>query len=210
MFGWFKKSYDVNSLDFVVLEAKLAYPSLFKDTASVLNHLYLVIGNGYEWADGAMRERCDDDKAGTVRKMLLDGVPQFVIRWVIARADKKRYKANRPPSLSRRTGSLYQRWVRWRILRKIEKEIEREDRNQESKHITPYPICEYSKIWVPADARPDWVAGAYEAARLALAYDSYNEQDTKNNRELAIKAIERLDKMFGCLTRPQVYRETLC
>jgi len=47
-------------LDRLVRESILRWPSLFGTRWDVLRHLYLVIGNGYEWHAGVLRAVCDD------------------------------------------------------------------------------------------------------------------------------------------------------
>lgn len=44
----------MTKLDALVRSALLHYPSLFGTRWDVLRHLYLVIGNGYEWIDGEL------------------------------------------------------------------------------------------------------------------------------------------------------------
>lgn len=37
------------------------YPSLFRTRFDILNHLFLVIGNGYKWRNGQLVDVCGDD-----------------------------------------------------------------------------------------------------------------------------------------------------
>lgn len=214
MFNWIKNVFkrekpniDPTTLAFAIREAKLAYPSLFGSAASVLNHLYLVIGNGYDWVDGGLVEICDDGKGVRVREMLLAGVPESKIKKLVAKEDRERHeemfgKYDRERRERRKQYSLMMRFRLWRL----DRELAISSKNESSKpsgSIHPYPICEYSALWdIPDDAKPDWVAGAYEAARLALVHDSYNERDTKNNIKWVAKAVGRLDKKFGAFNRP--------
>lgn len=200
MFEWITKyfkrvkpTYDFNSLSFAIFEAKLAYPSMYSTTAQVINHLYLVIGNGYDWVNGGLAESYDDTKQGIVRKMLLAGKSIKKIEKAVAEEDHKRWK-----EMFADSDREYQKLRKKLGLKRIERET-----REPSKGVTPYPICEYSALCdIPPDAKHDWVAGAYEAARLAVVYDSYDPRQTAANYQWVAKAVERLDKMYGCLHRP--------
>lgn len=52
------------------------YPTLFKERADCLNHLFCTIGNGYSWIDGELILNCDKIPMKNIRKLtseLVDG-----------------------------------------------------------------------------------------------------------------------------------------
>lgn len=53
---------DLNKLDQLVRASMLRYPLLFGTRWDVLHHLYLVIGNGFEWRDGELVSAFDEDE----------------------------------------------------------------------------------------------------------------------------------------------------
>lgn len=186
-----KKNKITRTLNFRLKEMMLAYPSIFPNEDHAINHLYLVIGNGYEWEKGVLEYKCDDEKSA-VRNMLLEGVPEDMIKAWVKKQDDKRHRDmfNDDPNLKA-------------LLKKydIKESYDLEPRSVEPVH--PYPICEYSAIYdIPADAKPDWVTGAYRAAVLALTYDSFDSKNTRSNRKWVAKSVARLDKLFGTSNRP--------
>lgn len=52
----------LSKLDALVRSLLLRYPSLFGTRWDVLSHLYLVIGNGYEWSNGELVEVFRDER----------------------------------------------------------------------------------------------------------------------------------------------------
>lgn len=53
----------MTELDSLVRQSILRHPSLFTTRWQVLEHLYLVIGNGYEWSNGRLVSVFDDEKS---------------------------------------------------------------------------------------------------------------------------------------------------
>ena len=121
------------TLELTIINSILRYPLLYKDInfvyskENVLDHLFFVNGNGYEWVDGELI---------TDEPLMHDCIPDNYFDTKIM--DKDGYE----------------------ILNTIPLNI--------------YPICEYAKILsLPDDIKPDWLAGAEEA--LKLAQDYYND-----------------------------------
>lgn len=46
------------NVELTIQEMFDSYPTLFKERADCLDHLFLVIGNGYEWVNGELVEDC--------------------------------------------------------------------------------------------------------------------------------------------------------
>lgn len=162
---------DPKSLEFAVRVLLLAYPQLFPTRAHVINHLYFVNGNGYEWFEGRLHEGTDE-KTAAVAKMLLNGDPETWIQKYVEDHDRGRFSH----------------------LHKVEEELRELSRKFGLPEMAPmvpieavslsiYPVCEYACIAnLPEDIRPDWLAGAEEALELIETIPSYDEMDTRENR----------------------------
>jgi hypothetical protein len=175
---------DPKSLEFAVQVSLLAYPSLFQIRQQVLNHYYCVLGNGYDWWDGRLRRSCDDEKHEGVEKMLLEGVSEDEIRaWVKAKDDD--------------------RWERsWAETQAKLKEMGLEFNPPPlSMHpLTIYPVCNLCAIMkLPDHIRPDWLAGAEEAAVLMETRNSYDEAGTLRNRSYLPEIRQRIAELKATL-----------
>lgn len=160
---------DPKSLEFAVKVSLLAYPSLFQIRQQVLNHYYCVLGNGYDWWDGWLRRTCEDEKHEGVEKRLLEGVPEEEIRAWVKSKDDDRWEES------------------FRELRARLKELGIDfDPPLLSMHpLKIYPVCDLCDIMkLPDHIRPDWLAGAEEAATLMETSGSYDEAATLRNRSL--------------------------
>jgi hypothetical protein len=182
------------------------YPSLYKDTTweksrlKVLDHLFLVNGNGYEWYDGYLVDK--HDNTSSKKKLPKYGKQKYTWR----------------PDDSWFSTKLY-RDYNWspEILEVIKNDEKFKDLAfiEEASGYTakPYPVSEYSAICTaPDNIRPDWLAGAIEAAEWAKNFYSgppaqvmtagfiqesgISEKSVKNHidkrLELTCKALTRL------------------
>lgn len=200
------------TLDDSIRKSIFEYPSLFKDLdyaksrIKVLDHLFLVIGNGYEWHDGYLAQRICKEKGRGFKKFPKYGKEKFT-----KKLDEAYFKTQ-----------TYRMFDHHPEIIKLIKEnpkfmdlMEIEDR---SLYVpTPYPVCEYSRIVVaPDDIRPDWLAGAIEVGEWALSFyngpeaqlQTLNHQKSMNyksevlsvhgkqQREILCKALERLHSHF--------------
>jgi hypothetical protein len=171
---------DPKGLDFAVKVSTLSYPDMYPARTHVINHLYCVNGNGYDWFEGRLHEGTDE-KTATVAKMLLNGDPETWIQKYVEDHDRGRFS------------HLY----------KIEEELRELSRKHGLPAMAPlapikagfsiYPICQYACIAnLPEDIRPDWLAGAEEALRLIETVPSYDEEQTQENRETWVPQIREL------------------
>lgn len=170
-------SLDPKSLEFAIKESILAYPCLFQIREQVLCHFFFVLGNGYDWWDGRLRETCEDEKHQVVEKMLIDGVPDEEIRaWVKAKDDDRVEKSLRDlQDLCKKHG------IAW------------EPPPLKVHPLRIYPLCNLSTIMnLPDHIRPDWLAGAEEAVSLIETTQSYDEKATEKNRALIPTIRERI------------------
>ena len=71
------------------------YPSLFKERADVLNHLFCTIGNGYDWVNGELVEyEPSEGKDKILKARLVDG-KAFQHNKLSLRAESKLYEDER-------------------------------------------------------------------------------------------------------------------
>jgi len=155
---------DIRSFEFTVKVGLLAYPGIHPTREHEINHLFCVLGNGYDWENGALVEKCDDEKLKAVERMLREGRPGEEIRAYTAEEDDKRWKD---------------------IVKNLPEDLKSKFREHmhEIHPLKVYPLCELCPILeLPEDIRPDWLAGAEEALRLIETYPSYGEAQTIENR----------------------------
>jgi hypothetical protein len=171
-------SLDPKSLEFAIKESMLAYPSLFQIREQVLNHYFCVLGNGYDWWDGRLRETCGDEKHEVVVKMLLEGKPEEEIRAGVKSKDDIRLD-----------GTLKEIDE---LLKKLGVERD-ENRVLQMFPFRIYPVCDLCAIMkLPDQIRPDWLAGAEEAVNLMETTQSFDDKGTEENRRLVPIIRERI------------------
>lgn len=150
-------AYEPQSVESVLAKMFADYPSLFRTLADVYNHLFFVVGNGYDWLDGALVEMVQDPAE---RSVAVD--PMLVYE-------------NWPHDAQQRVQQ---------ILRG-EKDLPKGPVPDDGAPRPFYPLSDYSLIThVPDNVRPDWLDAAYEAAWTYHARASpYNRDDTYEQRE---------------------------
>lgn len=171
-------TYDPKSLEFAIKVSLLAYPSLFQIREQVLNHLYCVLGNGYDWWDGRLRETCEDEKIETVETMLFERKPEEEIQaWVKSKDDTRLDTALKEID---------------ELLKKLGVERD-ENRVLQMFPFRIYPVCDLCAIMkLPDQIRPDWLAGAEEAVDLMEKTQSFHDKSTEENRRLVPIIRERI------------------
>lgn len=192
-------------LNEVVKASLLAYNDLYYGRRDhVLEHLYCVIGNGYDWQNGRL----------VMRGLQTDAKMQEAIRRV--KAGETRIVPDRfAPSLTRQRRA-YRKGMSPELrkrLAQIDKEVSAkmraEDRKRRKAPIEKvYPLCEYSAMaTVPDNAKPDYVRGAFEAIEIVLATDpNYIDPhyDPKGERQRANIAFAQKCKDDLCKRFPDV------
>lgn len=168
---------DPKGLEFAVNVSLLAYHGIHPTRAHVVNHLYCVNGNGYDWFEGRLHEGTDE-KSAEVARMLLNGDPETWIKKYVEEYDRERF----PP--------LY-------MDEKLRELLQRHGLPLDPPVLEPkfhiYPICQYADIMnLPEDIRPDWLAGAEEALHLIETVPSYDEASTRENRSKWVPLIREL------------------
>jgi len=177
-----------------------ACPSLFTDEDDVLEHLFFVNGNGYEWAEGELQEKNGNRTAKQMVRESRKNVCAFY------RSEIANYKKR----------GLDTTWVRGQLhdwlhkspaaLRRMEvahrfELVEGGWGSLDGRSIENgilirflYPLCEYAKILhVPANVKPDWLAAARKAYEMALSPRWRSRKgDAKANRKYLRQARDLL------------------
>lgn len=155
------------------------YPSLFETRNDVINQLFFVIGNGYDWLDGGLisgdqePKLLPEERSKNSLEKLLESFENFDKKY---KDFEEKYKDD---------DSLKDFFKKFKEV-KIEKEISSANKNDF------YPICEYSKIVnIPNNITKDWLEVSWTAAKML-------ENDIKKeNRKWAKKIIQDLENRFG-------------
>jgi len=147
------------TLEDTIAKSIKKYPSLFKDVnwkksrIKVIDHLFLTIGNGFEWYDGYLAEKSKKHKYGEIKFKWRPTQKWFDTKlfdkygWDKAIIDIIKKNPQMADLLEIESASLYL--------------------------ATPYPVCEYSRAMnVPDNVRPDWLAGAIETLEWAEMFYS--------------------------------------
>lgn len=127
------------------------FPNLYHSRATVLHHMFYLIGNGYEWQDG-----------------------ELVYPYADARKDEDAYSTFRHESSLRGNNDPILSEVYERSRRQWNTEVD-EIRNRIDELVTDmtfppehlYPKSEYAYAYnLPDDIKPDWAEAAAEIAAI--------------------------------------------
>ena len=146
------------------------FPSLFRTRVDVLDHIFFVIGNGYEWLDGAIVCTTPEDFVALPKREKQPWPESFKKLLETGSPDEDKGLKDTVRSLMT---SLYG----------AEEEEEQEQRPlpDDGGARVFYPVCDFSEIMrVPDDVRPEWLALAYEAA--ILLRDRSGVSDARRNK----------------------------
>lgn len=189
----------------------MLYPSITLNALDAYEHLFCVIGNGYEWKDGELVELCDPEDAGVptlqkaiykvLRRKLLDNpaisleAAMFVLnqkgddekdntKQCIEELFKRTYKSlNEDLSLIFRTEE-----------RMNDFEPHTAERYPEVRHIWPvniYELCEYSEMCcLPDDIKPDWLEAAEKMYGFVKTHRELWSEDRIQNYEEWLPKVE--------------------
>lgn len=180
---------DPKSLEFRIKTNALVYPEIFGMRQQAINHLYLVLGNGYDWWDGMLIDKCEEEKVIEVEKMVLAGCKEDEILAYLETVKE-------PPM--RMLDDLIKKMKEMGIdTTDLEKPI------HEMRPLTVYCVSERCAIMeLPDYIRPDWLAGAEEAVYLMETTRSYDDKATEENRRLAPIVRERIS-VLKSKSKPQ-------
>lgn len=138
------------------------YPMLFMHRAAALDHLFCVIGNGYEWIDGELVDKYPEDvvsdeeleRGGLTLRKIIENHPDpqsEFYRTQMARYEAEdRAKAN----ADKIAKPDFHEWI--------------------PEDFKFYGTSNYSKINnLPKNIKPDWLAGAQETRELLKKYGEF-------------------------------------
>ncbi len=174
---------EAGTLNHLIWDSLWHYPMLYNHAGHVLHHLYVVIGNGFDWHEGRLttpdRKNYDDNilEPPTTDEHMKLGDPPHSALVVSFEIDRLRRNAN----------ALFVRENVDLLVFDIEREWNK-----------LYPICEYARVFtVPDDVQPDFLAGARLAIELAYGVLAKGGSlhyyiDTKSKRQ-------RDDRTRGCV-----------
>lgn len=180
----------------------LNYPTIFKNRSDVLDHLFCVIGNGYEWENGEL-VAADTNREATnkreAKKALTDWLSGTRERLGLDFDYEFSYRERKKPKESRVT--FARRWMKVRWADAYEAIEDIDNRVSETPDKSFYPICEYSRMCtVPDDVREDWLSGVIECCQLVID-SKLRTRYNKSNKQKAKKALKKLlalrRKRFG-------------
>lgn len=122
------------------------YPDLFATRRDCYNHLFCVIGNGYEWKRGQIVEYGEDEE----------------LESFVEEAEQRDYAAQSAEfSKAKQTEENIKKKEDWRKLL-VSNGV------PESMTVDKwYPVCEFSLIkCIPADIKPDWKEAVEECKEM--------------------------------------------
>lgn len=184
------------------------YPTLFKagnykkSTVSVLNHLFLVIGNGYEWHDGYL---CDGELKPYGKEKYNSLSRDFFKKryYSYNRTHKYMYEAikKKPELFSDVIGETT-------IVKKSNNYYYQYGKDIIGYKFSPYPICQYSAILtMPDDVRKDWLKGAIKIVNLSIEYFNDTKQYKNNCYYSHKRRINAITYDFNKLTKEGRFEE---
>ncbi len=170
-----------------IKESLLSYPTLYKKEEDVLEHLFFVIGNGYEWKNGQLVDI--DGKRGSMESRVKEIWDDRLQREHCS----KIFKVDWPEGFYPKTVDdpiIQALWKAQDDFRKKCIEIGVRDGDTER---SIYPISGYCKLYsVPKDVKPDWLAAAHKAYDLAK---SGYWKTTQHDRDHLAKIKKLLPKL---------------
>lgn len=180
----------------LIRRSYIEYPSLYTYRHQVLDHLFFVIGNGVDWADGQLTDGVkeldpwdDDEVREREKKRDLESHARMyksiddILDRLEAKADtdeeKEFYAARRRKE--DKTEDLYAQ------PRPLE---------DDGRPVDFYPVSNYSKVTkVPDNVADDWLLVAIEAGEMLLERQDPSSDRAAENRKRVSKAMPRLYRM---------------
>lgn len=167
----------------------MMHPFIHKNKLDVYDHMFLVIGNGYEWKDGELVTCSDNpvnisdlttghaiDKIFNSREFSLN-IMQSMIKCYIT--DDEPITDDRAEIIS---GMIIDRFrnelknVHELVIQVLPENVEKAEKDMMVIHATDnfelYPICKYSKIMnIPDDIKDDWKEAVREFYEFLMKSD---------------------------------------
>lgn len=200
----------------VLRNSLMMYPSLYTNKFQVYEHLFLVIGNGYEWVNGALVS--DDTKHPCTKKQAISKIMNWHVDYDIkesfeisdavrflknaANADESEYKKLAEEYVKeyingfraeniRRTKYINQVLDVNKIIAEELHYVEDESAKEHGWKDEIYPLCEYSKIMnIPDNIKPDWKAAVKEFYNYLMTSDIEIIKEYREKYMVELKSIE--------------------
>lgn len=168
-------------------ETTKIYSDIFPNHLAWVDHVFFVIGNGYEWFNGCIiSSNIEDLEEGSFAwELYQKEEKERRERW----AEEERQWGERMRELCEKIGEDYEQY---------KLNVYSKPKDPEEKKL--YPVAEnYSLVMcVPDDVRDDWLLAAYEAAQiLASTPPEGHCQDPEHNIKMGKKALADLEARFG-------------
>lgn len=142
------------------------YPRMYLSRTDVLEHLFVVNGNGYEWVGGELVDACED--------LYPEGYIPGDVQLKEMRKSMQLLMDKIVLALTKDGKPLPKNIQRMMAKDKAEKEVKFNWRKTAERTVpmrnNPYPLCEYAKlVTLPPDIKPDYKAAAAEVTRMILS-----------------------------------------
>ena len=186
------------------------YPMLYPNRLTVDDHLFAVIGNGYEWKDGQIcaiddSQECEDciDMARSCFDVIYSEIPADVVQRYNNYDAKQKYMAGR---------ITQEKWddEHPELAKTLKKVLGKRDYSKlpDEDWFEPvtgdfefsvYPICKYSKLTcIPDNVQPDWLEAIEHFVDYCLQHEEvlihkyHTEKDTEEGKVELTRQIENL------------------
>lgn len=193
------------SIKTTIKQCMLRYPTLFSDQFDVMHHLFLVIGNGYQWVDG---ELCENDQAEPV---------VFEQARVVLASRQKLIESARKAEASL-PGSEFSKEMSRRVAdfdvvaQNIDALCEDLGSVELAAQARLYPCCsDCAKIFrVPDDAKADWLLAIRSFAKSCIVLSgkhagasNVSMEDQKSAKDYLVHLPKAVDRIDGLLAKVQ-------
>lgn len=194
-----------------------SYPTIYENRSECLNHLFCVIGNGYQWQNGILRAIDEDEQLNPLIKKNPDrdlrSEEKAIAAW------EKEFEGHLDTEDAQK--------IRVRRLLNVKKHNNKVEFRRDYADLLAlatgelrsiYPLCEYSCMaTVPDDVHPDYLAGIREMIFLIFETPAndfgsgYTEQERELNIKFASNILTQLSQRFpkGSDRQPTSYEEWL-
>ena len=173
----------------------MQWPTIFRNATEVYNHLFYVIGNGYHWEDGVLKEPGFKikSKQQCIKELFEENVNdcyEHIKRW-----DDEHFEDKIGKELQEKLIISKYKHCAERILegiRTIEHAEELADDFSIPSGVFPYtspkfkfefyPIYDSSACMnIPDDVQPDWLEGIEKINKVREEYEKQQNNDTAHN-----------------------------
>ena len=175
--------------------ALLTYPGIFPNALKVFEHLFIVIGNGYEWKDGELVEVCGAEFCTNVEDAVVNNIKFHLME------SNNGILVNKKMDVSTFNNRV-KRVLKDCIIPIFHVDERMEDftvpdyNERTDSNFSFYPISKYSYIYdIPDDVQPDWLAAIMKMIEILDA----NPDKARDPENILPKAKERIKELYDKL-----------